>query len=157
VLEVSVGTGANIPHLRSDSEVFGLDISWGMLKRCQKHLAKWKRTAQLFQGEAERLPFRDGIFDVVFHVGGINFFNDRARAITEMIRVAKPKTKVVIVDETEKVVKEMYEKNPFTKKYFQKRQVAVSSPVDLVPHDMLDIRSKDICDGRLYCLSFRKP
>jgi ubiquinone/menaquinone biosynthesis C-methylase UbiE len=42
VLEVSVGTGANIPHLRSDSEVFGLDISWGMLKRCQKHLARWK-------------------------------------------------------------------------------------------------------------------
>jgi ubiquinone/menaquinone biosynthesis C-methylase UbiE/uncharacterized protein YbaR (Trm112 family) len=157
VLEVSVGTGANIPHLRSDSDVFGLDISWGMLKRCQKHLAQWKRTAQLFQGEAEKLPFRDGIFDVVFHVGGINFFNDRARAINEMIRVAKPGTKVVIVDETEKVVKEIYEKTPFTKKYFQKREGAVSSPVDLVPKDMLDIRSKEIGDGRLYCLSFRKP
>jgi ubiquinone/menaquinone biosynthesis C-methylase UbiE len=136
---------------------FGLDISWGMLKRCQKQLAQWKRTAQLFQGEAENLPFRDGIFDVVFHVGGINFFNDRARAINEMIRVAKPGTKVVIVDETEKVVKEIYEKTPFTKKYFQKREGAVSSPVDLVPKDMLDIRSKEIGDGRLYCLSFRKP
>jgi ubiquinone/menaquinone biosynthesis C-methylase UbiE/uncharacterized protein YbaR (Trm112 family) len=157
VLEVSVGTGANIPRLPSDSGVFGLDISWGMLKRCQKHLAKWKRTAQLFQGEAEKLPFRDGIFDVVFHVGGINFFNDKARAIAEMIRVAKPGTKVVIVDETEKVVKEIYEKTPFTKKYFQKRQGTVSSPVDLVPHAMLDITSKEIGDGRLYCLSFRKP
>ena len=157
VLEVSVGTGANIPRPPSDSEVFGLDISWGMLKRCRKHLAKWKRTAELFQGEAERLPFRDGIFDVVFHVGGINFFNDRARAIAEMIRVAKAKTKVVIVDETEKVVKEIYEKTPITKKYFQKRQGSVSSPVDLVPHDMLDITSKEIGDGRLYCLSFRKP
>jgi len=157
VLEVSVGTGANIPHLPSDSEVFGLDISWGMLKRCQKHLAKWKRTAELFQGEAEKLPFRDGSFDVVFHVGGINFFNDRARAIAELIRVAKPGTKVVIVDETEKVVIEMYEKTPITRKYFQKRQDAVSSPVDLVPHDMLDITSKEIGDGRLYCLSFRKP
>jgi ubiquinone/menaquinone biosynthesis C-methylase UbiE len=157
VLEVSVGTGPNIPHLPSDCEVFGLDISWRMLKRCRKHLAKWKRTAELFLGEAERLPFRDGIFDVVFHVGGINFFNDRARAIAEMIRVAKPGTKVVIVDETEKVVKEIYEKTPFTKKYFQKRENAVASPVDLVPHDMLDIRSKEIGDGRLYCLSFRKP
>src|SRR5262245_17750825 len=28
VLEVSIGTGANIPHFPSDSEVFGLDISW---------------------------------------------------------------------------------------------------------------------------------
>jgi ubiquinone/menaquinone biosynthesis C-methylase UbiE/uncharacterized protein YbaR (Trm112 family) len=157
VLEVSVGTGANIPHLRSDSEVFGLDISWGMLKRCRKRLAKWKRAAELFQGEAEKLPFRDGIFDVVFHVGGINFFNDKARAIAEMIRVAKPGTKVVIVDETEKVVKDIYERTPFTKRYFQKRETTVTSPVDLVPKEMLDIGSKEIGDGRLYCLSFRKP
>ena len=157
VLEVSVGTGANIPHLRSDTEVFGLDISWGMLKRCQKRLAKWKRTAQLFQGEAERLPFRDAIFDVVFHVGGINFFNDKARAIEEMIRVAKPDTKVVIVDETEKVVKHIYEKTPLTRKYFRKRETAVACPVDLVPQNMLDIRADEIGDGRLYCLSFRKP
>jgi len=89
LLEVSVGTAANIPHLRSDSEVFGLDISWGMLKRCQKRLAKWKRTAELFQGEAERLPLHEGIFDVAFHVSGINFFNDKARAIAEMICVAR--------------------------------------------------------------------
>jgi len=157
VLEFSVGTGANIPHLRADSDVFGLDISWGMLKRCQKHLAKWKRTAELFQGEAERLPFRDAIFDVVFHVGGINFFNDRAGAIAEMIRVAKSGTKIVIVDETEKVVKDIYERTPFTRKYFQRRQAAVASPVDLVPHNMLEIRSKEIGGGRLYCLSFRKP
>jgi len=123
-----------------------------MLKRCRKHLARWKRTAQLFQGEAEKLPFRDGIFDVVFHVGGINFFNDRARAIAEMIRVAKPKTKVVIVDETEKVVKEMYEKAPITRRYFQKRETAVTSPVDLVPHDMMDITSKEISDGQAILL-----
>jgi hypothetical protein len=74
-----------------------------------------------------------------------------------MIRVAKPGTKVVIVDETEKVVKEIYEKTPFTKKYFQKRESAVSSSVDLVPKEMLDIGSKEIGDGWLHCLSFRKP
>jgi ubiquinone/menaquinone biosynthesis C-methylase UbiE len=157
VLDVSVGTGANLAHLRSDSAVFGLDISWGMLKRCRKHLVKWKRTAELFQGEAERLPFRDGIFDVVFHVGGINFFNDRLRAVTEMIRVAKPGTKIVIVDETEKTVKDIYEKTPVTKKYFEQRETSVASPVDLVPQNMLDIVSKEIGEGRLYCLTFRKP
>jgi len=46
------------------------------------------------------LLFVDGIFDVVFRVGGINFFNDKARAIAEMIRVARPGTKIVIVDES---------------------------------------------------------
>jgi hypothetical protein len=60
-------------------------------------------------------------------------------------------------DETEKVVKEIYEKAPLTRKYFQKRENAVTCPVDLVPHEMLDIRSKEIGDGRLYSLSFRKP
>jgi ubiquinone/menaquinone biosynthesis C-methylase UbiE len=97
-------------------------ISWGMLKRCRKRLAKWKRTAELFQGEAERLPFRDGIFDVVFHVGGINFFNDKARAIAEMIRVAKPGTKVVIVDETEKSLKKSTKRPPDTKVFSETRE-----------------------------------
>lgn len=64
---------------------------------------------------------------------------------------------LVIVDETERVVKEIYEKTPLTRKYFQKREKPVASPVDLVPHHMLDLRSKEIGDGRLYCLSFRKP
>lgn len=112
---------------------------------------------KFFQGEAKKLPFRDATFDVVFHVGGINFFNDKARAIEEMIRVANPGTKVVIVDETEKVVKDIYEKTPWTRKYFQKREGTVSCPVDLVPQNMLDIRANEIGDGRLYCLSFRKP
>jgi len=75
-------------------------------------LKRWQRHAQLFQGEAERLPFRDAVFDCVFHVGGINFFSDKERAITEMIRAAKPGTKLVIVDETEKVVSQQYQKHP---------------------------------------------
>ena len=61
------------------------------------------------------------------------------------------------MDETEKVVKEIYEKNPVTSRYFQKRETAVASPVGLVPGDMAEITSKEIGDGRLYCLSFRKP
>jgi ubiquinone/menaquinone biosynthesis C-methylase UbiE/uncharacterized protein YbaR (Trm112 family) len=157
VLEVSVGTGANIPRLRSDVEYFGLDLSWGMLRQCLKNLQRWKRHAELFQGEAERLPFVDAAFDVVFHVGGINFFNDRARAIEEMIRVAKPGTKLVIVDETEKQVKEGYEKMPLVGKYFKRRTEVVTSPADLVPANMLELQYVEVANGRLYRLSFRKP
>ena len=35
-------------------------------------------------------------------VGGINAFNDPARAIYELIRVAKAGAKIVVVDETAK-------------------------------------------------------
>lgn len=38
----------------------------------------------------------------MFHLGGINFFDDKARAIAEMVRVAKPGTRIVICDENER-------------------------------------------------------
>lgn len=156
VLEVSVGTGANIALL-PPVEFFGLDISWGMLQRCRKNLARWGLSAELFLGEGEKLPFQDGSFDAVFHFGGINFFNDRARAIAEMIRVAKPGTKIVISDETEEHVKAVYERTPFVGRHFRGRTEAVASPKDFVPPGMLEMRNKLYRDGRLYCLSFRKP
>ncbi len=62
---------------------------------------KWKLGVTLFKGTAERLPFQNEVFDVVFHFGGINFFNDKAAVIREMIRVAKPGIKFVIGDENE--------------------------------------------------------
>ncbi len=157
VLEVSVGTGANLRHLPSSISFFGLDLSWGMLRQCRKNLRKWNRAAELFHGEAEHLPFRDDIFDVVFHVGGINFFNDKAGAIQEMIRVARPDTKIVIVDETEKVVKEQYEKTPLIGKYFKKRAESVTEPTLLVHGGMREVSCKQIVDGKAYCLTFRKP
>ena len=81
VLEVSIGTGINLHYLPCDANYFGLDISMGMLKQCQRNLKKWNLQAELFQGIAESLPFKDSVFDVVFHFGGINYFNDKAKAI----------------------------------------------------------------------------
>jgi SAM-dependent methyltransferase len=147
--KISVGNGANLPYLRPDIELFGLDLSWGMLRRCRHKVKRWQRNAQLFQGEAERLPFRDAVFDWVFHVGGINFFSDKARAITEMIRVAKPGTKILIVDEMEKVVSRQYQKNPLTRRYFAGRDQAVSCPIDLVPVEMGEIKAREFEEGKL--------
>ena len=157
VLEVSVGTGLNLAYFPPHAELFGLDLSWGMLRQCRKNLRRWKRTAALFHGEAERLPFADASFDVVFHVGGINFFNDQARAIGEMIRVARAGTKIVIVDETEKVVRGWYQKLPILRRYFRDRREAVTGPSALVPAEMREIRCRKIMWGFLYCLTFRTP
>ncbi len=156
VLEVAVGTGRNLQFLPRGAQFFGLDISWGMLKRCQRNAAKWKLDVALFMGTAERLPFQDEVFDVVFHFGGINFFNDKAAAIHEMIRVAKPGTKFIIGDENEKLAKK-YEKLPVTDKFYGDRKQAISAPVDLLPPEVQDVKVKDIAGGDLYCLSFRKP
>ena len=58
VLEVSVGTGTNLKYLPEGIDFYGLDLSWGMLRKCQRNLRHWKRKAHLFHGEAERLPFK---------------------------------------------------------------------------------------------------
>jgi ubiquinone/menaquinone biosynthesis C-methylase UbiE/uncharacterized protein YbaR (Trm112 family) len=156
VLEVSVGTGANLRFLPHTASYFGLDISFGMLKQCLKSVRSFGLDVELFQGAAERLPFVDEAFHVVFHVGGINFFTDKARAMNEMIRVAKPGTKIIVVDETEKLFRK-YERVPIIGKYYRNWADSFVDPADLVPADMLDVKVENIIRGELYCLRFRKP
>jgi len=155
VLETSVGTGLNFKYLSGGVKLSGLDLSPEMLINCQSNLRRWRLDADLFLGNAESLPFTDASFDVVFHVGGINFFNDRARAIREMIRVAKPGSLLLIADETEKHVKSVYEKQPGG--LFKNRKEPVSAPVDLVPPEMQDVHLEELRDGQFYALTFRKP
>jgi ubiquinone/menaquinone biosynthesis C-methylase UbiE len=157
VLETSVGTGLNFKYLPRGIRRYGLDLAWDMLANCQENFRRWRMDGELFLGNAERLPFADESFDVVFHTGGINFFSDRARAIEEMIRVAKPGSLILIVDETEKHVKAAYENIPYTREFYKGRDKAVTAPVDLVPAEMEDVRVESIFNGRLYALTFRKP
>jgi ubiquinone/menaquinone biosynthesis C-methylase UbiE len=157
MLEVSVGTGANLTRLPQDAELYGLDLSWGMLLRCRRKMRRLSRDVFLCQGEAERLPFRDSSFDVVFHVGGINFFNDRARALREMIRVARPGTRIVIADETEQAVQTVYERTPFVRRFFKSRETVVRAPTELVPPEMQEVRLETAFGDKMYILSFRTP
>lgn len=156
VLEVSIGTGANLRFLPHTATYIGLDISLGMLKQCQKTVRRLGLDVELFQGAAERLPFVDEAFDVVFHVGGINFFTDKVGAIQEMIRVAKPGTKIIVVDETKELFRK-YERVPIVGKLSRNWADTILAPADLVPADMLDVKVENIIRGEFYCLSFRKP
>ena len=157
VLEVAVGTGANLRHLPQDIELYGIDISWGMLRRCQRNLERWRRRAYLFHSVAERLPFSRDVFDCVFHVGGINHFTDKTHAIREMIWVAKPGAKIVIVDRAEKKVRVDYQRNPATRQFIDPGANAVDCLLNLIPNEMQEIKAKEICHGKLFCLTFRKP
>jgi ubiquinone/menaquinone biosynthesis C-methylase UbiE len=160
VLETSVGTDLNFKYLPRSVRLSGIDLSAEMLANCKSNLRRWHLEADLFLGNAESLPFADSTFDVVYHVGGINFFNDRAKAIREMIRVAKPGSRILIADETEEHVKTAYERTPFTSRYFKNRKEAVVAPVDLVPPEMLETHVEIlnvVGKNRFYALTFRKP
>ena len=54
---------------------------------------------ELIQANASYLPYRTATFDAVLHIGALNLFGDKKRAIEEMYRVAKLESKIVICDE----------------------------------------------------------
>jgi ubiquinone/menaquinone biosynthesis C-methylase UbiE len=160
VLELSIGPGVNLPYLvgRPDvGEIYGLDISPGQLNRCREFVAHRGWDVQLQLGNAEQLPYQDNTFASVFHLGGINFFNDKKKAIEEMIRVAKPGTRILICDENEKGAQAYERFVPSFKRVAGESRKAVVPPVDLVPPDMQEGRLFEGWNGWMYCIEFRKP
>jgi len=90
VLDVACGTGvlarALVARVGPAGAVVGLDINEGMLAVARRKApeVEWR------QGPAEALPFRDAAFDAVASQFGLMFFQDRAGAIAEMLRVLRP-------------------------------------------------------------------
>ncbi|RLE74457.1 MAG: hypothetical protein DRJ56_07470 [Thermoprotei archaeon] len=102
VLEVAVGTGANLPLIRSRTSglIVGLDISERMLAECAARLEEQGVSGVgLVLGCAERLPFGDGPFDAVLIGGGVAWYSDPSAAIREALRVVKPGSRVVILEQ----------------------------------------------------------
>jgi ubiquinone/menaquinone biosynthesis C-methylase UbiE/uncharacterized protein YbaR (Trm112 family) len=159
VLETSIGTGDNAAFLTERSagtELFGTDISIGMLKQCTKR----EPHAEVFLANAEQLPFLDESFEAVFHVGGINFFTDRAKAMAEMVRVGRAGSLIVIACETERAIQLNRHaiRLAFGKDLggrmleFSRRDI-----LDSVPADVHDVVFSEIWEGNGYLLKFRKP
>jgi short-subunit dehydrogenase/SAM-dependent methyltransferase len=160
VLEVSIGPGVNLPFLvdRPDiREIYGLDISLGQLKRCRKLITDRGWQVGLTLGNGEELPYKDNSFEAVFHIGGINFFNNKQKAIEEMIRVARPGARILICDETEKGARGYELTIPGFKRSFDSPRQPITAPVELVPSAMQEVRLFDVWKGWFYCLEFRKP
>lgn len=152
ILETGTGACDNIPFIAQKSDYgsfYGLDNQQKMLRKCMRNLKKWNLQADLFWSNAEELPFKDDVFDVVFHLGAINLFSDKKQAIDEMIRVAKPRTKIVIADENEKAARLF--------RIFMGKQEKIIPPVDLIPDNMQDIHLDTIWRGLGYLIEFRTP
>jgi ubiquinone/menaquinone biosynthesis C-methylase UbiE len=159
ILETSVGTGQQIHNIERNgvhAHFFGNDISYGMLRRCQKNLRRWDIDMGLVQGNAEALPFQSELFDVVFHVGGFNFFNDKLAAIKEMIRVAKPGAKLYIGDETDTIRDKPGRLARIVDRYMPRRE-AYAPPVELIPDDMFDVMTHRFLNGQFWLVAFRRP
>lgn len=88
---IDAGCGAG--HFTADviaagARVVGLDLSLPMLIR-----ARAKLDGEAFaavQGDMNRLPFADGVFDKALSVTAIEFIADAGRAVAELWRVTRP-------------------------------------------------------------------
>lgn len=98
VLEVAIGTGADLPHYPADAEVTGIDLSPGMLAGARARAAQLGRAVELVEGDAEHLPFLDASFDTVVCALALCSIPDPARAIEEMRRVLVPGGRLLLLD-----------------------------------------------------------
>lgn len=90
ILEVGCGTGRTACHLaKSGHEVTGVDIRPAMLEKAEKRAELEHLDVRFVQGDACRLPFESGQFDVVF-VESVTVFVDASQALSEYYRVLGP-------------------------------------------------------------------
>jgi ubiquinone/menaquinone biosynthesis C-methylase UbiE/uncharacterized protein YbaR (Trm112 family) len=163
ILEVGVGDGANLPLIerrlpeRLDVEIWGVDLSRGMIEICRRRLARsGGDRVRLLLADAHALPFRDASFDRVFHVGGIAAYRDPRRGLAEMARVARPGTPIVVVDERLDPGRShgLYQRLMFRAITLYQR--APAAPLSDLPPGAAGVVDEQ-ASRFYYCLTFRMP
>ncbi|MDT4954117.1 MAG: hypothetical protein QOJ02_2255 [Acidobacteriota bacterium] len=85
ILDVGCGTGANLELLGKYGEASGVDVSQDALTFCRA-----RGIENVRHGEAEKLPFEDGSFDLVTGLDVVEHLDDDVAGLKEMWRVLKP-------------------------------------------------------------------
>jgi ubiquinone/menaquinone biosynthesis C-methylase UbiE len=91
VLEIGVGMGADyLEWLKAGAQASGVDLSSASLDRARRRCEMAGVTPDLRVADAERLPFPDNTFDVVYSYGVMHHSPDAAQCLREARRVLKP-------------------------------------------------------------------
>jgi phosphatidylethanolamine/phosphatidyl-N-methylethanolamine N-methyltransferase len=99
VLDVGIGTGASLHFYPRRGQIFGIDLSGGMLREARKKIRELGMDhATVFQADALKLPFADDSFDHIFISHVISVVSDPYLLIRECQRVAKPGARIVMVN-----------------------------------------------------------
>jgi SAM-dependent methyltransferase len=91
VLEVGVGMGADyLEWLKAGARATGVDLSAASIERARQRCLLAGYQPDLRVADAEKLPFDDDSFDVVYSYGVMHHSPDTAQCIREARRVLKP-------------------------------------------------------------------
>ena len=98
ILDVGCGTGAELElYRRYQCRLYGLDASPAMLKIARERLAD---SAQLSLGDATRMPYEDGRFDLVISMLTLHEMSTETRraVVGEIQRVVQDDGRILLID-----------------------------------------------------------
>lgn len=99
VLEVGVGTGADLGEYPAPCRVTAIDLSMAMLEHARGRVGGVETPLVTFaQMDAARLAFPDGSFDAVYAPHVVNVVPDPVAAGRELARVCRPGGRVVLLN-----------------------------------------------------------
>ncbi|MDO9541805.1 MAG: methyltransferase domain-containing protein [Kiritimatiellia bacterium] len=158
VLDHCTGPGENFQAIASlvgpSGKLVAMDLSRAMVKEAQRFARAKHIAADIQQADALKLPYADNCFNAVVHYGAINQFDDKRKAIDEMLRVTKPGGVITILDEG---LKPGNENTWLSRLLIWKNKLFASQPpLDLIP-PATNPRIEWVLNGICYQIIFRKP
>lgn len=91
VLEIGVGLGTDFTRfVRAGANAHGVDLTQAAIDLVRHRLELEQLSADIRVGDAERLPFDDASFDLVYSWGVLHHTPDTRRALAEVRRVLRP-------------------------------------------------------------------
>jgi SAM-dependent methyltransferase len=97
ILEIGCGAGQCGRWLTTQgAQVVGSDLSWGQLQHSRRLDSRVETALPVAQADAQRLPFRDGVFDLACSAyGALPFVTDATVVLREVARVLRPGGRLV--------------------------------------------------------------
>lgn len=90
VLEIGVGLGADhVEFAKAGADLTGIDLTDRAIALTRERVRLLGLKSELMVADAERLPFEDGTFDLVYSWGVIHHSPDTPAAAREIMRVLK--------------------------------------------------------------------
>jgi arsenite methyltransferase len=113
-LDVGCASGVPLIELANvhgpSSRFTGIDMWSGALQQARKKIAlQGLPNADLVEADGHRLPFRDGVFDLIVSSLGINNFDDPDAVFRECARIAKPGARLVLTTNVRGHMRELYD------------------------------------------------
>jgi len=100
VLDVAAGTGnAALPAAMTGASVVAVDLTPELLQAGQE-ASGGRVDLEWVEGDAENLPFEDGVFDAVISCVGVMFAPNHMKSAAELSRVCKPGGTVALLNWT---------------------------------------------------------